>query len=72
LHDIADLESRGIPGVNVATTAFTEAAAAQCKALAFDAAMVFVPHPIQNRTDDEIRAIADATVDAILEKMKTG
>ena len=72
MHDIADLESRGVPGVNVATTAFIEASAAQCKALGFDAATVFVPHPIQNRTDDEIRAIADATVDEILEKLRTG
>lgn len=72
MHDIADLESRGIPGVNVATTAFVEAAAAQCKALAFDAAMVFVPHPIQNRTDEEIRRIADASLDQVLEKIRSG
>jgi hypothetical protein len=27
---------------------------------------VFVPHPIQDRTDDEMRALADAAVDAVL------
>jgi hypothetical protein len=25
-----------------------------------------VPHPIQDRTDDEMRAMADAAVDAVL------
>ena len=66
MHDITDLEGRGVPGVFVASTEFEEAAAAQAAALGFDPAAVFVPHPIQDRTDDEMRAIADAAVEEIL------
>jgi hypothetical protein len=66
VHDITDLEGRGVPGVFVASTEFVEAAAAQAASLGFDPAAVFVPHPIQDRTDDEMRALADAAVDEIL------
>jgi hypothetical protein len=66
VHDIADLEARGVPGVFVASTEFIEAAAAQSKALGFEPAAVFVPHPIQDRTDDEMRALADAACEEIL------
>jgi hypothetical protein len=66
VHDITDLEGAGLPGVFVASTAFVAAAAAQARALGFDAARVFVPHPIQDRTDDEMRALADAAVDEVV------
>ena len=66
MHDIADLEGRGIPGVFVASTEFIEAAEAQARALGFPAAAVYVPHPIQDRTDEEMRDLADGAVDAIL------
>ena len=66
MHDITDLESRGIPGVFVASTEFVEAAAAQAAALAFEPARVFVAHPIQDRTDDEMRALADSAIDGIV------
>ena len=66
MHDITELEAVGLPGVFVASTAFVSAAAAQAKALGFDPARVFVPHPIQDRTDDELRALADAAVDEVL------
>jgi alkanesulfonate monooxygenase SsuD/methylene tetrahydromethanopterin reductase-like flavin-dependent oxidoreductase (luciferase family) len=66
VHDIADLEARGIPGVFVASTEFVEAARAQAEALGIDPARVFIAHPIQDRTDDEMRALADAAVDEIL------
>jgi hypothetical protein len=65
VHDIADLEGRGLPGVFVASTEFVEAAAAQQEALGFPAASVFVAHPIQDRTDDEMRALADAAFEEI-------
>ena len=64
-----DLDERGIPGVMVATTAFRQAAEAQSASLGYDPAIVWVPHPIQNRTDAEIRAIADEAVDEILERL---
>ena len=66
MHDITDLEGRGVPGVFVASSEFIEAAAAQAGALGFDPAAVFVPHPIQDRTDEEMRALADTAVDEIL------
>lgn len=66
MHDITDLESLGLPGLFVASTEFVEAAEAQADALGFDPAAIFVPHPIQDRTDDEMRALADQTLEAIL------
>ena len=66
MHDIVDLETRGTPGVVVASSEFVEAAESQAQALGLDARRVFVPHPIQDRTDDEMRALADAAVDEIL------
>ena len=64
-----DLDERGVPGVMIATTAFREAAAAQSASLGFEPAIVWVPHPIQNRTDDEIRAIADQAMEEITEML---
>jgi hypothetical protein len=66
VHDVIDLEGRGVPAVFVATTEFVDAAAAQARALGAEPAAVFVPHPIQDRTDEEMQAIADATVEEIL------
>lgn len=51
----------------IATTAFEEAAKSQGKALGFDPAIVYVPHPIQDRTDEEIRAIADQALEPVLD-----
>lgn len=70
MHDIADLESRQIPGVGVASSEFVEAAAMQSRALGFDPAMVFVPHPIQDRTDAEMRALADGALADILRLLR--
>jgi hypothetical protein len=66
VHDIADLEARGLPGVFVASSEFAEAAAAQAHALGFDAASVLVPHPIQDRTDEEMRAHAEQACERIV------
>lgn len=66
MHDIADLESRGVPGGFIASSEFIDAAIAQEAALGFKPARVFVPHPIQDRTDDEMVALADDAFDAIL------
>jgi hypothetical protein len=59
------LEGQGLPAVYVASTEFEEAAAVQARALGFEPAGVFVAHPIQDRTDDEMRALADAALDAV-------
>ncbi len=69
---MADLESRGVPSVGVATTEFVEAAAAQAKSLGVDPAYVFIPHPVQDRTDDELRKLADDHLEKILALLVTG
>jgi hypothetical protein len=50
----------------VATTEFIEAAAVQSKGLGTDPAYVFVPHPVQDRTDEELKQLADVHLEAIL------
>ena len=67
MHDIVDIEKRGVPAVFVASAEFVSAADVQSKSLGFpDVARVFTPHPIQDRTDDEMRAYADAAFDEIV------
>ncbi len=66
---MADLEARGIPVVAVATTEFIDAAAVQAKALGTDPAYVFVPHPVQDRTDAELQAMAEDYLDRILAEL---
>jgi hypothetical protein len=67
VHDITNLEARGIPSVFVASSVFQDAAEAQARALGFPSAeRVFVPHPIQDRTDDEMRRLAESAVDDVL------
>lgn len=56
----------------VVSTEFADAAAAQSKALGYDPAVVFVPHPIQDRTDDEMRTLADEAFPAILAAVTAG
>ena len=72
MHDIVNLEALGVAGVFLASTEFIDAAAAQSRALGADPAAVFVPHPIQDRTDAELQALADATVDAIVAAVTGG
>lgn len=69
MHDITALEATGLPGVFVASEEFVAAAATQAAALGFDPPRVFVPHPIQDRSDDEMRALADAVVDDLLQRL---
>ena len=66
MHDTVDLEARGVPCVFVATVEFIDGAIAQARALGADPAAVYVAHPIQDRTDAEMTALADDAIDAIL------
>lgn len=66
---MTELEAAGVPAVYVASTEFVEAGAAQAKALGFQPAAVFVPHPIQDRTDAEMQALADAALEEILSRL---
>jgi hypothetical protein len=72
VHDIVDLERRGVPGVFVASAEFVTAAVAQSTSLGFPSvARVFTPHPIQDRTDAEMREYADAAFAEIVAQVVT-
>jgi hypothetical protein len=71
VHDTVNLEAAGIPMVFVASTEFVDAATAQARALGADPARVFVQHPIQDRTDDELRALADSAIAALVAAVTT-
>jgi hypothetical protein len=66
VHDTVNIEAAGVPMVFIASTEFIEAAEAQSHALGADPARVFVAHPIQDRTDAELHALADLALPAIL------
>jgi alkanesulfonate monooxygenase SsuD/methylene tetrahydromethanopterin reductase-like flavin-dependent oxidoreductase (luciferase family) len=66
VHDTTALEERGIPAVFVASEEFRQAAAAQARSLGSPDRAVFVAHPIQDRTDEEMRELAERAVDQIL------
>ena len=72
MHDINDLELRGIPSMFVASAEFVQAADSQSASLGFPTmARVFTPHPIQDRTDDEMRSYADAAYEEIVASVTT-
>ena len=60
------LESRGIPAGFVASTEFVDAANAQATSLGINPASVYVPHPIQDRTDEEMVQLARNAIDSIV------
>ncbi len=66
MHDLKGLEELGVASVGIASTEFVDAARAQNRALGYDPAVVFVSHPIQDRTDEEMRALADGALEKIL------
>ena len=72
MHDLVDYEARGIPSVLVASSEFVHAAQPQAEALGMPdlaAGSVFVPHPIQDATDEEMRMKAQDAIDAIVEAL---
>ncbi len=66
---MVDLEDRGLPTVFISTVEFIDGADAQAKALGTTPSAVYVEHPIQDRTDDEMRIIADKAVDEIVSRI---
>jgi hypothetical protein len=70
MHDSIWFEINGKPTVVVASDVFIDAAEAQSNALGLpEAPRVFVPHPIQDATDEELRAKADAIVDQVIQAL---
>ena len=73
MHDSSWFESEGKPAVFVASEEFRDAARVQAEALGMpDVARVFVPHPIQDRTDAEMTALADQAFDAVVGALTSG
>ena len=70
MHDTTWFEIHGRPAVFIASSEFAGAATVQADALGLpEVCRVLVPHPIQDATDEEMRAKADAIVDAVLEAL---
>ena len=73
LRDVVELEGQGVPAVLVASSAFADGATEQAALLGQPALRrAFVAHPVQDRTDDELRAMARAAVDETLERLTAG
>ncbi len=70
MHDTVWFEIQGIPSVGIASSEFEDAAQTQAEALGLpEARRVFVPHPIQDANDDEMRAKADGVIAAVIEAL---
>ena len=70
MHDTIQLEKWGIAALPVATHEFSGAARAQAAALGradFDA--VYVRHPVQDQTKEELEEKADAVVAEIVSRL---
>jgi hypothetical protein len=63
-------EIQGLPAVSIASSEFAEAAEVQRKALGMEGArFVLVDHPVQDATDDEMRAKARAVVEVVVQAL---
>ena len=71
-HDLNDLDKKGVAGVSVLTSEFEQAFKSQKAAIGLNAAAVYVPHPLQNKTSRELHDWADKAVDEILQAICTG
>jgi len=72
VHDLADYEGRGLATVMVASAEFANAAHKQAQALGLPELAdyaVYVPHPIQDASDEEMREKARAAVDQIVKAL---
>ncbi len=70
MHDTVWFEIQGKPAVSIASSEFAEAATTQATALGMNGARrVFVAHPIQDATDDEMRDKADAVIDQVIDAL---
>ena len=73
MHDTVKLERLGIAALPVATREFMTAARAQAGALGrADLDAVYVEHPIQDQTPQEIAAKAEAVIDEIVARLTIG
>lgn len=67
LRDVMELEALGTPAVLAASSAFESAADQQSTLLGQpELRRVLVTHPIQDRTDDEVRELARGAAQQLL------
>ena len=69
MHDLTHYELRGVATVMVASSEFVHAAERQAEALGMPEvaeSAVYVPHPIQDATDEEMREKARAALEGIV------
>ena len=70
VHDLVRLERRGIPTAGIGTEPFVDEALEQARVLGMpDLRLVYVPHPVQLLEDEEVHALADRALDAVVERL---
>ena len=71
--DLVHLEHRGIPAVGIATAPFADEAVAQARLLGMPGARVlYIPHPVQLLSADELAGRADAVFPDVLAALTCG
>ena len=71
LRDVLEFEKEGRPAVLIASDVFVDAADKQARMLGQPGARrTFVPHPIQDRSDDELRELARAVAPGVLAELE--
>jgi hypothetical protein len=73
VHDVVRLERRGVATCAVGTEPFVDEALEQARLLGMPAyRMVFVPHPVQLLTHEELLVLADTAYGQIVERLVAG
>jgi len=72
VYDLVRLERRQIPAVGIATTPFADEAVEQARLLSMPGCrMLYVPHPVQLLTSEELDGLADAAFPGIVQALTT-
>jgi len=72
VYDLVRLERRQIPAVGIATTPFADEAVEQARLLSMPGCrMLYVPHPVQLLTSEELDGLADAAFPDIVRALTT-
>jgi len=73
LRDVLEFESLGRPAVLIASAAFVDAATEQAALLGQPALRrAFVAHPVQDRTDEALRALARGVAAEVFAALSAG
>jgi hypothetical protein len=72
VYDLVRLERRQIPAVGIATTPFADEAVEQARLLSMPGCrMLYVPHPVQLLTSEELDGLADAAFPDVVQALTT-